>query len=241
MYIPAGPSPFSAWELRNVTWATASLISFVFLLLDGDLHSWADVYYFCGDNMRYCTADYRWNVRGWRKAVALWNFMLATAMGLQRLFIVLGLGGLLRGEETLTQESFISIAWRLIPYWLNNWEQQWGAECSSMIFELPHFALELLVVLPCVQILCARLRILAHPPLLVGGGGGEEDAPAEEPLVGLQGDDQVEGPRELQDVVWAPDVLRYRWERRAGQRRLIPRLKANIRPMTVILFVCCCT
>jgi hypothetical protein len=31
------------------------------------------------------------------------------------------------------------------------WEQQWGAECSSMLFELPHFALELLVVLPCVQ------------------------------------------------------------------------------------------
>jgi hypothetical protein len=31
------------------------------------------------------------------------------------------------------------------------WEQQWGAECSSMLFELPHFALELLVVLPCAQ------------------------------------------------------------------------------------------
>lgn len=36
--------------------------------------------------------------------------------------------------------------------WLNNWEQQWGAECSSMMFELPHFAVELLVVLPCVQV-----------------------------------------------------------------------------------------
>ncbi len=52
----------------------------------------------------------------------------------------------------MTQESFVSIGWRLIPYWLNNWEQQWGAECSSMVFELPHFALELLVVLPCVQV-----------------------------------------------------------------------------------------
>lgn len=31
-------------------------------------------------------------------------------------------------------------------------EQQWGAECSSMIMELPHFALELLVVLPCAQV-----------------------------------------------------------------------------------------
>jgi hypothetical protein len=33
----------------------------------------------------------------------------------------------------VTRESFISICWRLIPYWLNNWEQQWGAECSSMM------------------------------------------------------------------------------------------------------------
>jgi hypothetical protein len=37
------------------------------------------------------------------------------------------------GEEVVTRESFISICWRLIPYWLNNWEQQWGAECSSMM------------------------------------------------------------------------------------------------------------
>ena len=58
----------------------------------------------------------------------------------------------LTGEEVVTKESFISVCWRLIPYWLNNWEQQWGAECSSMMFELPHFAIELLVVLPCVQV-----------------------------------------------------------------------------------------
>ena len=58
----------------------------------------------------------------------------------------------------MTKESFISICWRLIPYWLNNWEQQWGAECSSMMFELPHFAIELLVVLPCVQVSIQRMR-----------------------------------------------------------------------------------
>lgn len=57
------------------------------------------------------------------------------------------------GEEVVTKESFVSILWRLIPYWLNNWEQQWGAECSSMLFELPHYALELLVVLPLVQVI----------------------------------------------------------------------------------------
>lgn len=54
----------------------------------------------------------------------------------------------------MTKESLVSFCWRLIPYWLNSWEQQWGAECSSVMFELPHFALELLVVLPCVQVYC---------------------------------------------------------------------------------------
>lgn len=44
-------------------------------------------------------------------------------------------------------------AWRL------QWEQQWGAECSSMLFELPHFALELLVVLPCVQVISRELAV----------------------------------------------------------------------------------
>lgn len=53
------------------------------------------------------------------------------------------------GEEVVARESMISICWRLIPYWLNVWEQQWGAECSSMTFELPQFAVELLIILPC--------------------------------------------------------------------------------------------
>lgn len=56
------------------------------------------------------------------------------------------------GEEVVTKECFVSVCWRLIPYFLNNWEKQWGAECSSMMFELPHFAFELLVILPIVQV-----------------------------------------------------------------------------------------
>ena len=67
----------------------------------------------------------------------------------------------------MTKESFISICWRLIPYWLNNWEQQWGAECSSMMFELPHFAVELLVILPCVQV-----GLTGGAERGGGGGGG---------------------------------------------------------------------
>ena len=58
----------------------------------------------------------------------------------------------LTGEEVVTKECFVSVCWRLIPYFLNNWEKQWGAECSSMMFELPHFAFELLVILPIVQV-----------------------------------------------------------------------------------------
>ncbi len=56
----------------------------------------------------------------------------------------------------------MSICWRLIPYFLNNWEQSWGAECSSMTFELPHFAVELLVILPCVQV---QAVVPVHPNL----------------------------------------------------------------------------
>lgn len=62
----------------------------------------------------------------------------------------------------MTKESLVSFCWRLIPYWLNSWEQQWGAECSSVMFELPHFALELLVVLPCVQVCSCVLKIDIH-------------------------------------------------------------------------------
>jgi hypothetical protein len=58
---------------------------------------------------------------------------------------------------------------------LNNWEQQWGAECSSMMFELPHFAVELLVILPCVQVRTAchpaargaRHRVACRPAVLL--------------------------------------------------------------------------
>lgn len=106
---------------------------------------WADVYWFCGRELQFCNCNFRWNVYGWIKAATLWSFVLSSALGVQRVVIQLGLDGLLPGEEVVTKESFISIAWRLIPYWLNNWEQQWGAECSSMMFELPHFAGECLL------------------------------------------------------------------------------------------------
>lgn len=137
------------WEQRLFVWAIFSIGSFAhFLKGDAQFNGWSSVYYFCGPDYQYCTSTFRWNLAGWRKAIVLWNFCLSTALALQRLAIEFGLGGLLPGEEAIARESFISIAWRLIPFWLNHWESNFGAECSSILFELPHFALELLVVLP---------------------------------------------------------------------------------------------
>jgi hypothetical protein len=59
--------------------------------------SWGDVYYFCGPDLRFCTCDFRWNLAGWGKALVLWNFVLSSALGLQKLAIRLGLDGLLPG------------------------------------------------------------------------------------------------------------------------------------------------
>jgi hypothetical protein len=33
----------------------------------------------------------------------------------------------------VTFESFVSVCWRLVPYYLNQWEAKWGAECTSMV------------------------------------------------------------------------------------------------------------
>jgi len=166
----------------------------------------------------------------------IWNFVLTAALGAQRLAILIGLDGLLpgvdrrdanagrdatsrpahpcvrthlchAGEEVVTKESFISICWRLIPYWLNNWEQAWGAECSSMMFELPHFAIELLVVLPCVQLLCSRMKILVMPVVELQAAAAHQDEP---PL------DRSE---------YAPNILKGYWEHRPVQKKLMPRLR----------------
>ncbi|KAL4855121.1 hypothetical protein ACK3TF_004343 [Chlorella vulgaris] len=146
----------AASSLRTFLYAQTSVLLWVANINPQEFRSWQDVYFFCGERYQHCTANFRWNASGWAQALVLWNFVLCCAMLLQKFIVVWGLGGLMPGkccvwEEVVTRESFISIAWRLVPYWMNQWEQQWGAECSSMLFELPHFALELLVVLPCVQ------------------------------------------------------------------------------------------
>lgn len=148
-----GWSRLGTWDCLGVYWGTVSAYLFLcYLLYDTEFQGWGDVYFFCGNNHQYCRCNFRWNILGWWKAFALWNFSISFAFGLQKLALLLGLGGLLPGEEVVTKDSFISVCWRLVPYWLNNWEQNWGTECSSMLFEVPRFAMELLVILPCVQV-----------------------------------------------------------------------------------------
>ncbi|KAI3429895.1 hypothetical protein D9Q98_010206 [Chlorella vulgaris] len=235
----------AASSLRTFLYAQTSVLLWVANINPQEFRSWEDVYFFCGERYQHCTANFRWNASGWAQALVLWNFVLCCAMLLQKFIVVWGLGGLMPGEEVVTRESFISIAWRLVPYWMNQWEQQWGAECSSMLFELPHFALELLVVLPCVQILCGRLRVMAQPhvrepparqpvglgqPAAAGAAAAAGDAAAAAPEMPADDDGAGGGG-------WVPDVMRCRWRHDPQQRRLLPRLRANTRAMALAMLV----
>lgn len=87
------------------------------------------------------------------------------------------------------------------------------------MFELPHFATELLVVLPCVQILVGRLKVLAASQVIPHLPAG---------LAGLR----------LSRVLFAPNILRARWEPAPDQRRFAPRARANRRVMACIALIC---
>ncbi|KAA6427331.1 MAG: hypothetical protein FRX49_01996 [Trebouxia sp. A1-2] len=185
--------------------------------LAGDpFEGWGDVYFFCGSDYRYCRCDFTWNFDGWVKALVIWSFVVTACLGLQKLVIHAGLNGLLPGEEVVTKESLVSFCWRLIPYWLNSWEQQWGAECSSVMFELPHFALELLVVLPCVQIMSSRLKMLLMP-----AGRGLVPPFDQTP------------PEEAANM--APVIMTGLWEDRKADQGFQGRLRANFRVLALIV------
>lgn len=62
------------------------------------LQGWGDVYYFCGSHLQHCNCNFRWNGSGWCKALVLWNLVLSSALGVQKLIAQLGLNGLLPGE-----------------------------------------------------------------------------------------------------------------------------------------------
>ena len=162
-----------------------------------------------------------------------------------------------------------------------------------MLFELPHFALELLVVLPCaqascdqraallraaflrtaflgmlhvyrmlptghaihmtspiklphthaarnLQILCSRLRVMAQPHVREPAGEAA-DAAVPAPAAAAAGDAAGPPPAEAEEAAaaggWVPDVMRRRWRRDPAQRRLLPRLRANLRAMAMITAV----
>ena len=237
------PPPLSPWDRRALAWgvASAALFAVFATAFDPDFKTWGDVYYFCGERHQYCTCDYRWNVNGWTKAATLWSFALSAALGAQKLACATLLGGLLPGEDVVARESFVSVCWRLIPYWLNAWEQAWGAEASSATFELPHFAAELVVVLPLVQVVAARLKILALPPGrglvpaplevaaregLGGGAGGDDDG------AGARADAAAPAPappphRRHHHPDLAPSILTGTWRVDPSQRTVLGRLRAN--------------
>ncbi|EFN60184.1 hypothetical protein CHLNCDRAFT_133698 [Chlorella variabilis] len=219
--------------LRTYLYGTSAALLWMLHLNPKEFQSWEDVYFFCGEQYQNCSSTFRWNSRGWMQALVLWNFVLSSALLVQKFVIAWGLGGLLPGEEVVTRESFISIAWRLVPYWMNQWEQQWGAECSSMLFELPHFALELLVVLPCIM--CGRLRVMAQPhvrePAAAAGPPHAAPGPAAAPAPAAADADAAVGGG------WVPDVMACRWRRAPDQRRLMPRLRANSRAMAVAALI----
>lgn len=224
-----GWSSMDVWERRIFLWSVVSILSFIhFLLMDPTFIGWESVYHFCSgpssgarrhgfqgntESFVYCTMNFRWNMAGWRKAISLWNFMLSGALGVQRLCIEIGFGGLLPGEEAIPRECFVSIIWRLVPFWLNKWESNFGAECSSILFELPHFALELLVILPSVQIMAGRMRVLAHAPAQI---------------------------RNVPGMMMVPDVMACRWIVDGSQVHFWERLRKNTRSLMVIGLITCC-
>ncbi|KAJ9531640.1 hypothetical protein QJQ45_021763 [Haematococcus lacustris] len=264
--VSGGWQRMGPWDRRCAGFGLLTAGLFLhFLQLDPSYQGWADTFYFCGRELQYCNCNFRWNLMGWYKAYVLWSFMLTWALGVQRIIIQLGLNGLLPGEEVVTRESFVSICWRLIPYWLNNWEQQWGAECSSMMFELPHFAIELLIILPCVQILCARMKILAMPLVNIAPAGEQDGVVAvQQPahhLAAAEGEGAADVQQERRgrqnrdrhaaagrvDVRpqpqlagfdradYAPNILNGLWERQPHQRQLLVRLRSNMKVMSFTL------
>ena len=216
------------WTQRTTMWSLLSTLSFAhFLVQDSTFTGWSSVYHFCSgpaslmtggelfedgpvvvSAFAYCTSAYRWNLNGWRKALSIWNFVLSSALGVQHLVVEVGLGGLLPGEDAIPRECFVSVIWRLVPFFLNKWEADFGAECSSILFELPHFATELLVILPSVQLIATRLRVLARPPM-------------------------YRGPDYLR-ARWGPDILQAQWRMDQGHRGFWSRLRRNLRPLALV-------
>jgi hypothetical protein len=248
---------------------------------DPSFSGWEDVYFFCGrppglhtipkeyvdssspsaalsqhhyynnDQMHYCNANFHWNAAGFYKAGILWLFVMSSAVGLRELLLLLFLGPLLPGEGIPLLETCLCVVWRLLPYWLNNWERKWGAECASMLFEVQHFATELALVIPCVQVLSVRLRMLIFVERPGGGRDegvdnnnnnnnninmnvGNEDVPRRQ----QQPHHQPQRPRQAggrdRRANWHPDFIEFKMVDDPSQHHFLPRLRSNSRMIILI-------
>lgn len=79
--------------------------------------------------------------------------------------------------------------------------------CAVLQFELPHFAVELVIILPCVQILCSRMKVLAMPS------------------VNAALPPRRDGRPQLVREEYVPNVLRGCWERQPAQRHIWQRIR----------------
>lgn len=99
------------WDRQQFLWGIFSIFAFAnFLQRDPEFKGWGDVYFFCGRQLQYCSCNFRWNVYGWLKATVLWNFVLTSALGAQRLAIQVGLNGLLPGARGNAQAAIQQLA-----------------------------------------------------------------------------------------------------------------------------------
>ena len=210
--------------LRLFTLGALANISFArYLSQDSNFTGWEDVFFFCGDDYRYCTSGFHWNLAGLQKAIVLWSFVMSSAVGARELILLIGVGPLYPEEGVPLSDTMLCVVWRLLPYWLNNWERRWGAECSSLLFEVQHFATELGLILPCVQVLTARLKLLAFI----------------QPVQGMPIALRRVAEPDAVTIDHVPDFLRLRLLYSPLDRWLLGRLKRNSRILWAVTAVTC--
>lgn len=115
----------------------------------------------------------------------------------------------------------------------------------------------------CLQILCGRLRVMAQPHIReplpaaaahraapaaqrLGRAGGAQPAAAAAGAeqrgaggpAGADADANADAGAGADPAeCWVPDVMRCRWRRDPAQRRLLPRLRANLRAMAMLALI----
>ena len=130
-------------------------------------------------NLHHVTAGM---TAGYYKAVVIWCFVLGSAAGVRALVAQLALGGPLPGEEAVEHEVLYAVLWRLVPFYMNKWEQAraltrtlCGRCVVALQFDLGSLAI---VTWPCLGWCClvcvyaARLKVPSELTLADSGERG---------------------------------------------------------------------